>query len=1030
MNVRLRHVFVFISVLLLCPGIMRAESVEMEAVASVTQQKRTITVQGLVTDSKTQEPLTGVSVVEKGTSNGTITNIDGNYTLNVTDENAVVTYSFIGYSTKEITVGTQTTINVNLAEDTQLLDEVVIVSYGTMKKKDLTGSVSTVSADALGNLTVGQIGQKLQGQVAGMQVVQQSGIPGQGLAIKIRGAASINNSSAPLIVVDGMPVSVGLNNINPDDIESFTVLKDAAAASLYGSRAANGVILVTTKKGKKGRTEVSLNAYYGVQTLKGISDFKVMNARQFAQYKKEWYEDRNKYEGYDTPVPKMYENPGEYGEGTDWFDEVTRDAAIQNYTLNISTSTEKVSSHISLGYFKQDGIAKNSSFERYNLRANNEFQVNDKIKLGLNIAPMIQNYTNLNTDGQRQILSATLSADPCASPYDENKELTVAINSPGMFGQPNWLRYITEREENYRIYTILANAFADVDIYKGLKYRFQMGVDLGARRYRQWVPSTSQGHWILAPPNKATSQHNSEQYYNWTVENLLTYEKQIGDHRFDLLVGYSAQKYSNEVGNLSGTDFGDDDIPWISAAATKNGNAYTNEWALASLIGRVNYSFKDRYFLQANIRRDGCSRFGSDNRYATFPSVSAGWVVTDEEFMTPVTEVMNYMKIKASYGITGNYNIGDYDHWSSVGTGNYVLGNTLAPGKNLTSIGNNKLTWEETDQWDIGLELGFLNDRIYFTYDYYERVTDGMLYQIDLPWSTGFNDIKANIGKFKSWGHEFSLISRNMVGRFQWKTNLNFTIPRNEVLALGPNNAPIGGVDIAEDWNRLEVGKPIGFIVGYVFDGVYMNQQEFDSQPKHITSTVGSARMKDTNGDKVVDIYDRVMIANPHPDAIFGITNDFAWNNFDLSIFLQGQIGGDVVAGIYENSWNLDGVFNVDPKMANRWRSEENPGNGQVPRTLAGTTELYRTYHTGMVYDASYLSIRNITLGYDVPLKANKYISRIRPYVSIQNVAMFKSYLGMNPEASNSGQGWRGLGIDRTNTPVPRTYTVGCNITF
>lgn len=1030
MNVRLRHVFVFISALLLYPGLLLAENVEMKPVTSVTQQKRTITVQGLVTDSKTQEPLIGVSVLEKGTSNGTITNIDGDYTLNVSGENAVIIFSFIGYSTKEITVGTQTTINVNLAEDTQLLDEVVIVSYGTQKKKDLTGSVSTVNSEALANLTVGQVSQKLQGQVPGMQVSQQSGVPGQGMSIKIRGAASINNSSEPLIVVDGMPVSVGLNNINPDDIESFTVLKDAAASSLYGSRAANGVILVTTKKAKKGRTQVSLNAYYGLQSIKGISDFKMMNAREFAQYKKEWYEDRNKYEGYNDPIPKMYQNPEEYGEGTNWFDEVTRDASIQNYTLNISGSTEKLSTNISLGYFKQESIAKNSEFERYTFRTSSEYQMNDKIKLGLNISPMVQNYTNSNTDGQRQILSASLSADPCASPYDKDGNLTISIVSPGMFGQPNWIRYINEVEQNYRIYTILANAFADVDIYNGLKYRFQVGVDLGSRRERKWVPSTSQGHWALAPPNKASSYHNSGQYYNWTIENLLTYEKQIGDHRFDLLLGYSAQKYANEYGNLNGTDFGDDDIPWISAAATKGGSAGIDEWALASIIGRVNYSFKDRYFLQANIRRDGCSRFGADNRYATFPSVSAGWVVTDEAFMAPVTDVMNYMKIKGSYGITGNFNIGNYDHWSTVGTGNYVLGNTLASGKGITSIGNNKLTWEETDQWDLGLELGFLNDRIYFTYDYYERITDGMLYQIDLPWSTGFDNIKANIGKFKTWGHEFSLQTRNMIGRFKWKTNLNVTISRNKVMALGPNNAPIGGVDIAEDWNRLEVGKPIGYIVGYIFDGVYMNQQEFDSQPKHATSTVGAARMKDTNDDGVVDIYDRVMIANPHPDATFGITNDFAWNNFDLSIFLQGQIGGDVVAGIYENSWNLDGVFNVDPEMANRWRSEDNPGNGQVPRTLAGTTELYRTYHSGMVYDASYLSIRNITLGYNIPLKSNKYVSSIRPYISVQNVAMFKSYPGMNPEANNSGSGWKGLGIDRTNTPIPRTYTVGCNITF
>ncbi|MCD8193032.1 MAG: SusC/RagA family TonB-linked outer membrane protein [Tannerellaceae bacterium] len=699
--------------------------------------------------------------------------------------------------------------------------------------------------------------------------------------------------------------------------------------------------------------------------------------------------------------------------------------------MNISTGSEKLRSNTSLGYFKQDGIAKNSSFERYTFRSSNEYVVNDKVKLGLNVSPMIQNYTNLNTDGQRQILSASLSADPCANPYDENGELTVSINSPGTFGQPNWIRYIKERETNYLIYNILGNAYADVDIWQGLKYRFQLGVDLGARRQREWVPSTSNGNWTVAPPQKASGSHNSEIRYSWTAENLLTYEKQIGEHHFDLLAGYSAQKFRNEIGNLSGTDFPDDEISWIRAAATKNGDAYVEEWALASMLGRVNYSFKDRYYLQLNVRRDGCSRFGSENRYATFPSVSAGWIFSDESFMQGVTDVMNYAKLKASYGVVGNYNIGNYDHWSNVGTGNYVLGGSLAPGKGLSNIGNNQLTWEETKEWDLGIEAGFLNDRIFLTYDYYQKNTEGLLYQIDLPYSTGFENIKANIGKFKAWGHEIGLVSRNMVGNFKWKTNLNMTFSRNKVLALGPNNASIGGVDNAEDWNKLEVGQPIGIIVGYVFDGVYMTQAEFDSQPKHATSEVGSARMKDTNGDGVIDIYDRVKIADPNPDMIFGITNDFEWKNFDLSIFMQGQIGGDIVAGIYENSWNLDGVFNVDKEVQYRWRSEENPGNGKIPRTLGKTTELFRLYHSGMVYKATYLSIRNITLGYSVPLKANKYVSRLRPYFSIQNLHTFKYYPGMNPEASSSsGLNWKGLGIDRTNTPVPRTFTIGCNITF
>lgn len=453
--------------------------------SGIDQQVKKIT--GTVVDV-TGTPVIGANVVVKGTTNGTITDVDGKFSLEVSVGD-VLDVSYIGYLSYEAKVINSNQYTITLKEDTQKLDEVVIVSYGTQKKRELTGAVSTMKADDFADVPVAQLSQKVQGQIPGVQVVQQSGIPGQGMAFRIRGAASINNSSEPLIVVDGMPISTGLNNLNPDDIESFTVLKDAAASSLYGSRAANGVVLITTKKAKQGRTEVSLNTYFGVQTLKGLSDFDnfdMMNAKEFAQYKKEWYEDKAKYEGYTGGVPEMYQHPEQYGEGTNWFDEVTRSAAtIQNYTLNIGASNDKFNTNISLGYFKQEGLVVNSNFERYTFRANNEYQMNDKIRLGLNISPMIQNYANANTDGQRQILSASLSADPCVSPYDENGNLTVAINSPGMFGQPNWKRYANERLNNYRIYTILANAFADVDIYAGLKYKFQISADLGSRRFRE-----------------------------------------------------------------------------------------------------------------------------------------------------------------------------------------------------------------------------------------------------------------------------------------------------------------------------------------------------------------------------------------------------------------------------------------------------------------------------------------------------------------------------------------------------------------
>ncbi len=1002
---------------------------------SVGMFAQNITVKGKVTDNS-GEVLIGVTVQVQGTSIGTVTDIDGIFTLPNVPTNATLEVSYVGMQTQIINVAGQASINVTLKEDTEVLDEIVIVSYGTQKKRNVTGAIQTVGGDNLTDLPVGQIGQKLQGKVAGVQINQSTGIPGQGIGFRIRGAASINNSSEPLFVVDGLPISTGLNNINPDEIESFSILKDAAATSLYGSRAANGVILITTKKGKSGRTNVEFNANYGIQSLADQSEMDIMNGAEFAQFKKEYYEDAAKYEGYTGGVPEVYQNPEKYGEGTDWYRELTRTAPIQNYSLSLSTGKDNFTSAVFLNYFQQDGVIKNSNFRRISLRANNDYKVNEYVTLGLNVSPVMQIFNNQNTDGDRQILSAAMIADPSLSPYDENGELTVSLVSPGMFPQPNWIRYLDERYNNYRILTLLSNAFAEVNLFDGLKYRFQTGVDIGNRRQRIWTPSTAGGGLFTAPPVKATANYNSAIYYNWTIENMLSYDKSFGDHTIGALLGYTAQKYNYEWGNLSGTDFPDDDISWIDAAATKNGGSGVTEWSILSVLGRIDYSFKDRYLLQANIRRDGSSRFGSGNKYANFPSLSGGWIISDENFMEPLSSVLNYLKVRASWGITGNFNIGDYAYIASIGKRDYVFGGTLAPGKSLNGIGNNQLTWEETTQTDIGIDIGLFNDRVFLMYDYYKKQTNGMLYAIDIPWSTGFSSIAANVGNFDSWGHEFSLETRNFVGDFQWKTNLNVTVNRNKVTKLSTNDTPIGGYGNQLDWNRLQVGEPIGILMGFVYDGVYMTEEEFNSQPKHASSEIGTVRMKDISGpdgipDGIIDNYDRTKIGDPNPDFLFGITNEFAWKNFDLSVLINGSVGGDIFLGAYENTLNLDGVFNVLKIVKDRWRSPENPGNGIVPRTKAGTTELYRFNHSGWIYDGSYVTLKNITLGYTLPIKSNPFINKVRFYFSGQQLLTLTKYPGSNPEISdNNTLSWRGLGVDRTTYPIPRTFSFGCNISF
>ena len=992
-------------------------------------QQETIT--GKVTDIDNQ-PLPGVTVHVKGSTIGTVTNIDGVYSLAEVPAGSTLVFSFVGMQPQEVLIGNQSTINIIMVADAIGIEEVVAIAYGTQKKRDITGSVQNLSAQELQSIPVGQFAQKLQGQMAGVQINQTTGQPGEGMLFRIRGATSINADNQPLFVVDGFPIVGGINNINPDEIESYTVLKDASATSLYGSRAGNGVILITTKRAKKGRTDFSFNAYYGLQTTPDNGRPDIMNAREFAQYEKEFFEDKITYEGWtnsagEAVVPADYQNPSQYGDGTDWYDVMLQVAPIQSYSLSATSRKDKFVSAVVGSYFKQEGVLLNTSFERYSLRANSEYAFNDRLKIGFNIAPSLQISQNQNTDGFREIIGTAVTVSPILSPRDDNGDLRLELSAPNMFSQPNWYRVLTEKQNRLAKVHLLSNSFLELEILDGLKYKFQAGVELENTSHRTFTPSTVGGKLGQAPPQPASGTFNSGFYYSWLLENILTYNKSFKDHNFELLAGYSAQKYTWEGSSLNATDYPDDEIAWLDAAATTTGGSNMTEWSMLSYISRLNYNYKNKYYFQATVRRDGSSRFGKNNRYATFPSFSAGWIMSEEGFFGNIKTPMNYLKLRASYGVTGNNNIGNYSHIAGVGTANYVLGGVLIAGKALNSLGNADLTWEETEQFDIGLDMGFFKDRIFFKYDYYTKTTDNLLYQLDIPRASGFSNIQYNVGQIDFWGHEFSIETKNLVNEVKWSTNLNFSFNRNEVIQLGTENVAIGGYDNAGDINRLEVGQPVGIFMGYVNDGVYMTQEEFDSQPKHATSQIGTARMKDVKEDGVIDTNDRTIIGDPNPDMIFGITNNIRWKNFDVSIVMSGVIGGDIIARSYENTENLDGVFNVQKEVANRWRSPENPGNGQIPRTLAGTTELFRYNNSRWVSDGTHLALKNVTIGYTFSPK--NYIKKARVYVSGQQLAILTKYTGGNPEVS-SGLNWNGLGVDNTAYPVPRTFTVGCNITF
>lgn len=1005
---------------------------------SVFAQSKTVT--GTVTNEK-GTPLVGVSVVVKGSNTGTSTNSQGKYTIDAPASGTLV-FTNVGYLSKELPVQGKSVVDVDLSVSSQSLDQIVVISYGTKKKREITGSVTNIDASEVQDIAAAELGQKLQGKVPGLQVTQASGRPGQGMDFRIRGAASLSSGYQPLIVVDGQPLSGAdsrsgdVNLINPDEIETFTVLKDASATALYGSRAANGVIIITTKQARSGRTSISLNGYHGWQTVpqKGRPD--LMNAHEFATFMNGFYQDKALYEGYTGGIPEDYANPDKYGEGTDWYDAILRTAPMDNYSINISSGTDKVSSSTTLTYFNQQGVLLNTGMERYSLRSNNEYRPNDRLKIGFNIAPsyQIDHNTRGGTDGQRQIIGIATDASPLVPIYDANGNFNTRASSFGMLGMSNPVQQLELLNGNQNTVRLLSNLYAEVEIINNLKFKSTFNTDLGAAEYNifygtMYGPNLNPPA-LPRPASQNSSAHSSYNYISWLNENTLTYNLKVNNHTFDFLAGYSAQKWSRNYRSINGSNFAGDAIPWISGAAVTSGSNNREAWSLASAFGRISYDFKNKYFLTGTIRQDGSSRFGANQKYGVFPSISAGWIVSDEDFF-PQNSVINFLKIRGSYGKTGNFNIGNYQQVSNITTTNYVFGGTLTPGVSITSLGNPELTWEISNQTDLGLEANFFNNRLTFTYDYYKKFTEGMLYGTSLPVASGYSSVTQNVGKFEIWGHEFALSSKNLVGKLSWSTDFNISFNDNKVLALPPNTPFIGGGPTYSGFNRSVVGHHIGEFYGYIFDGIYMTADEFAKDPKHATSVIGSARMKDVNGDGVIDANDRTLIGNPNPDFIYGMTNTLRYNNFDFSVVIAGQVGNEIMNVSLQDMHNNDGVFNMTTDMINRWRSPTDQGDGKTPTTRSGSTELYRLGNTTWLSPGDFLTVKNIALGYTFKLGQLKYVKSARVYASVQQAFVFTKYKGQNPEASYVRDNGIGVyGQDLSTFPVPRTIMIGANINF
>lgn len=1003
-------------------------------------QNKTIT--GTVTSADDSLGLPGVNVVEKGTTNGVVTDFDGEYSITVSSDNATLVFTYVGFAAQEVPVNGKAQIDIAMAEDATALDEVVLVGYGTQIKRQVTGAVQTIDAEELADIPVSQITQKLQGKLAGVQINQTTGKPGEGMSVRIRGQLSVSGGSDPLYVVDGFPITGGIGALNPDEIQDISILKDAASTSLYGSRAANGVVLITTKTGVPGETNFSFNTSTGIQQVPQRGRIDMMDAVEFAQFKKEYYEDQG------DPVPEIFQNPSQYqGKTNDWYDALLRTSPVQNYNLTITSNKEKLRSSVIAGFFKQDGVVINSDYRRYSLRANLDYQLSDKIRIGLNVAPSYIKDNTPRSDGDRGtgILFNALHTWPIMPIYKPDGTLTEFNNFPAetgnIFSYANWITSARQIVNETKDVNLLTNAFLEYEPIDGLIIKTSLNAELYNSRYEFFSPTTATSGINVPIPTDSRAVWSDTNDFSWLNENLATYTKSFGEHNFQLLGGFTFQKFRRDFSRVQASNFADDRLPTIQGAANIDRNGTfdrVQEWSLVSFLSRLTYNYKGRYLFTASVRSDGSSRFGSQNRWGTFPSVSAGWIISDENFMESV-EPVSLLKVRASYGVTGNNNIGNYTQYALINnTVNAAFGNDLAPGSAVTTLANPNLGWETTKQFDAGLDVSLFNDRVSFLYDYYTKNTTNLLYNVQVPQESGFSNFSDNIGEIHFWGHEFALNTINTTGKFQWTTNANISFNRNEVVALAE------GIDrVYGQFHITKVGEPFGQFYGHLSDGVYLNQQDLDSSPQVPgRSTVGSIKLLDLNGDGIItnggDEDDRAIMGNPFPDFTYGITNTIKYGNFDFSVIGTGSQGNQLLVRHLYSTANLDGVFNLVNDVKYRFRSVDNPGRGFFGTTVGGgnVTGIERDWiNDRFVADASYFNIRNITLGYTLD-GVDRFFKSARIYGSIQNVYIFTKYWGgPNPEISvqPDGEGDGGnlsQGVDISGYPVPRIFSIGLNFNF
>ncbi|WP_291857282.1 TonB-dependent receptor [Marinilabilia sp.] len=1014
---------------ILIPKITNAEGSISNNRSTLFLQQNGKIISGRVVDPS-GDPVPGASIVIKGSTTGTITDMEGNYTLPQVPEDATLVFSFVGMKSQEVAVAGRTTIDIQFQEELMGLDEVVVIGYGTVKKSDLTGAVGTLKSDQLDEQTNNNLGTALQGKIAGVSIESAGGAPGAGMRFQIRGAGSLNNNN-PLILVDDIPVS-SMNNISPHDIESIQILKDASAAAIYGSRAANGVILISTKAGKEGPVKINLNVDYGIQ--------KVANTLDLTNTE-EWIRIADAAtSAADIDLPSIGVNPEEPGEGIDWQDEIFRTAPVQNLFLNATGGSQHMNYSVSLGYLNQDGVIKETGYNRGTLRIKTDFK-KGRFRIGETVllsTETVDNQPGVAGQGGNVIGSAALMVPAFSIKNDE------AIGGyGGAYGSvldifnPVAALNLKENQDSY--YKALINLFTEVDLFKGMKYKFSTGLTATEAKNISKEQRYEVGSFFRNENNYIYERSAMDKY--WQIENTLSFNRDFGAHSFNAVIGQTSYDYHYH--QFSASKKGMPDGKWVMDSGTDepSANGYENENTMISYLGRLIYSFDNRYIFTGTFRRDGSSRFSDANQWGNFPSISAAWNIANEAFFEDWTQVVSQLKLRGSYGKLGNQEIGDYQYMGLITSAiSYGVGqpNSLWVGNIQTEYVPENLKWETTTTSNIGLDLSLYRGKLNVNFDTYKKVTTDLLLRVPIPLSVGADqDPYNNAGKVSNRGYEVMLnYNGNVNNDFKYSISGTLAHAKNEVEELSTGSQVLAGGSATHNGPSVtytKVGHPMYSFFLIKTDGLFRSESELeahrkDGAPIQPNAQVGDIRFIDANDDGQIDGNDRVFCGSPFPDLEYGIRLEGSWRNFDLSMFFQGTSGNKIFNGI--STYTESGRFtsNYSTKLLDSYTF--NP-QSDIPRLDISDPNGNGVDNSDrFLEDGSYFRFRTLQVGYSLPspLLSQLSMEKCRVYIGVDNLFTVTDYTGFNPDIGNSSISNRG--IDFRQYPLNRSFHAGLQLTF